>query len=255
MITKIGAVPQIGSMRTNSAFSFTGRNYNTICEDIDIDGEKVSTPVKSVSGDINIDDSILNKGMSSVSGDIAILESSVKGDVVSTSGDIKIFDKSQVRGDVKTISGDIKINNSSVSGDVNSVSGKISLKDTIVDGLIKTTPDNLNLKGENSIRDLVIKSSEPSVIIKDCRLGNVFIHSNNVFTTSSTIIINGQDITKGFSKDNVKKVNQKTVEFVLPRGNKILNMLKFDTNKPGVLILEKGAEFLGKLVNGTIKRI
>lgn len=259
MINKVGFTPVNYSVKNNRAVSFTG-TYNTLCEDIDIDGENIKSQVKSISGDINAEDAILNKGASTVSGDIFVSSSRVKGDLTTTSGDIKVTENSIVSGNLTTTSGDIGVRTSTVRGNIDTTSGDISLKNANIDGVIKTYPENLNLKGNNSIRDLIIQDSRTNKFVsehfKESGFGNIRIKNNFFNNVNSKIIINGVDITDTLKKKaNSQLKNEKPLEFTLPSGNKVLNMLKFDTDKPGVLILEKGAELLGKLVNGKIKRI
>lgn len=254
MITKV-QLSSLQNQQTIQKVSFAGNNsYNTIANDIDIYSETVNNPVKTVSGDVEIENTIIKSGIQTVSGDIDISNSTVENGVNTVSGDVNCKEVKIITGDIETVSGDIHLRNSYIKENIKSKSGMVKMRDSIIGGTIEANIGNLKLNGENEIKALVLQDSAESnshatkMVFSDMNGENCIIFNNN--NRIKNIIINGGKI----SSPNAD-IKLKTPEFILPRGSKILEMIKFDTSKPGILYLEEGAELLGKIINGVIKRI
>lgn len=256
MITKINPVTPL-NYSYNKSISFRG--YNTTSEDIDIFSKSVDSPIKSMSGDIDITESKIKGKISNMSGDVCVSSSSVNGNIENMSGKVKISENSAINGHINNTSGSIILSKSSVSGDVFNAKGKVLVRDSVVGGTLTAKPEKLFLEGNNKINELVLtgvkKAAAQDVeqIKADLAKQGIFIgnigHVNNA---CGSVIINtfcGNELksTKIVSSD-------KPLEFILPKGSTI-NTIKFDADKQGTLILDKGAKFLGKIINGVIKRI
>ena len=126
--------------------------------------------------------------------------------------------------------------------------------DSEIEGVTKINPKNLELKGKNTLKDLILleENAGSSVNISSIN-GSGSIHIGGV--SSGTVIINGQRIDLSQLSKLSGETEAKALEFTLPKGNKITGMLKFDSKKPGVLLLEEGAEFIGKLINGAVRHL
>lgn len=272
MITKI-------TPRRYNTTQIAFKGYNTSYEDIEICDKNISSSVKSksgdiyinnsqinntvsnMSGDIDIENSKVNNSISNMSGDIYISSSKINGDISNKSGKIRLAEKTVLNGDIENISGAINLNKSDIKGNISTTTGKIILKDSNVKGIISSKPENIRLEGENKISTLILtgfkkfdKETEENIDLIKAKLAQqgIFIGSIKNVNYGATAIVNNFDNGKLVSTEYVE--DTKPYEFKLPKGNQI-NTIKFNSDKKGTLILEKGTEFLGKLINGVIKRV
>jgi len=241
------------SIKSNP-IAFKG-NYSSMSDDIKVREETVNEPISSMSGDVKVKKSKANAGISTMSGDIDVSDSHVKGTVKTMSGDVDISD-STLNGNITTKSGDITADASKITGDMETKAGKIKLINSEVDGEIRTFVDSLKLEGKNTLRDLIFGETNgggSNVIISGG--SNVVISggsNQSVSIINGVVTINGKRINPN---ELGKEAESIVPEFRLPKGNKITGLLKFESKKPGVLMLEKGAEFVGILINGAIRHI
>lgn len=256
MITKINlASPARTNYINHKSVSF--KAYNTMSDDIDIFSKKIESPIRSMSGDINIEASEIKGDISSMSGDIDIASSSINGDINNLSGKIRISEKSMINGNIDNKSGKITLNKSTINGNTSNASGKIILKNSILNGTVTSAPENIELQGENQIKELVLSGFKKATaedvdkVKADSAKQGIFIgkigHINNTRGTIVTTFVNNKIVSSKIVPSDAP------YEFRLPKGN-IINKIKFDADEKGVLILEKGAEFCGKIINGIIKR-
>ncbi len=257
MITNISLMPLAQRYIRPSALSF--KSYKKTYEDIKIYSKDVDAQISTMSGDVDIKDSRINGKISGMSGDISILSSKVNGDIKNLSGDIIVKNNTEITGNIENISGDTILHNSFLKGNVSSVSGDIIMRDSTVDGTVKSMAKNIKLEGENIIDELVIlgakkgiEKSEAEVKSELAKKG-IFIngsigHINNV---SNITIVNCFNYKTGDYKTSIV---EPSLDFKLPKNSKI-KLIRFDSDKEGVVLLEKGRKFCGKIINGVIKRI
>ena len=256
--TQLNSTQQNRNLKNNpkQQVSFNGR-YQSINDDIRIKDEVVNELVSTTNGDIKVKKAEINSSINTTNGDIDINNSKVKGNISTTNGSIEVSE-SPVKGNISTNNGDIIADTSKIIGDIESKNGKISLTDSEIEGVTKTTPKNLELKGKNTLKDLILSEehSGGSIHISGngsvVSMGNISGSSICIGGGNSGIIINGKRIDLNKLSGEAEA---KALEFTLPKGNKITGMLKFDSKKPGVLLLEEGAEFIGKLINGAVKHL
>ena len=158
------------------------------------------------------------------------------------------------------MSGDIDIEKSKIKGNVSNIGGKTLLRDSVVDGVIITTkPGNLLFEGTNKIRELIIRGFKKPVKM-DAEKVKADLATMGIFIKNIGQVINvgGGTVINTFHNNN--RVSTKIItpdeplQFRLPKGHTI-DTIRFSADKKGVLIIDKGAEFAGKLINGIIKRV
>ena len=227
-------------------------------------GEKRPVAIDSMGRDISIRSEVVNGDIRSLSGNMEILrKSTVNGDLSSTSGNVKVEDsvikgaingdsveilnKSTVNGTVKTLSGNITVDTSTVKGSLTTIRGNITANSSTVGGDVDTMAGCITVKN-SSIGS--VDSPANKLVLKGNNIIKSLVIQENVNNGDSVVKLpSGRNIVTGAAEEAVKEV-----EFRLPKGTTISEFVKFQTKKPGILIIEDGGKFFGKVINGIIRR-
>lgn len=256
--------------------SYKGQQYSSMTEPIKIRGEVVNSPVSNMTGSVKVTKNAkINADISTMTGPVDISDSTVKGDIKTMSGAVDISDSTV--GNIETKSGTVDVSDSIVNGNIKTDS-TITLTDSEVNGKIETSADKLILKGKNTLQDLTITEQGGSGItgisqsVTGQRGSGITGISQSIIGQRGSRITGVSQSISGISGDSVnreiiidgKRINPNELgkiaesvvpEFKLPSGNKITGILKFEGKTPGTLLLEEGAEFVGRLINGAVKHI
>lgn len=247
----------------NISYKKSVSDYNTVAQNINICSDSINSPVKSMSGDISIlrssvyrpvtnmsgdikiDSCTIERSVSNMSGHIDIFHSKIYGNIENQNGNIRICLGSKVKGNISNMQGSVTLSESSISGDVRT-NGKIFIYDSKIDGTVTAKPENLEIKGQNSrIENLTL------VGYKKANDKNHYVlneQGEKVAVRKQIVIKNGKVFYGLFDK-----TSEKPIEFKLTKGTEI-HTIEFDSDIPGILILEPDLKFNGKVINGIVKR-
>lgn len=224
--------------------------------DQNFNNEVVFEPVETMTGNISVTNSEMNGKISTMSGNIVIKDSTIKAEVSNIGGKTE-FDNSIAEKNITNTAGEMTVYESIAKNDINNIAGKLWIVDSQVEGTVKC-PLNLlflgsNSNGGNTLNNVILTEPIAKTASKTFNMNNGSIMISN-FSMSTINFSDGNRMISNtsFNTDNLKPSDE-PIEFKITPDDKILGIFKFETEKPGVLIIERGAKFAGKLINGTIK--
>lgn len=241
----------------NKNISFT--SINSPFEDVNIRNEVISEPISTLVGNITITDSEIRDEISSTSGNIAGTNSTFKSKISNAAGKIEL-DNSIAENNIFNAAGDITLYESTINGNIQNLTGKVIIVDSTSTGVIKCPINSLKLRGNgnggNVLKDVILTEPNAAESVSQFTIKGSTTVINNTVVSSNLAFINSNLINPHIASGNFNNTAESVFkEFKLPKGDKIIGTLTFETKQPGVLVLENGAKFIGKLINGSIRHL
>lgn len=203
---------------------------NSTLSDIDGQNQTISVVDSNLKGEfhnMNNADPTFDASLQSTV-NTTIIRTNMYGNIKNYNGVIEITD-SKINGNIKISNGTLVLKNTAVQGDIAVSNGKLHIENSSTKKA--TIPTNLlTLNGENFIAELNLTNNAKIEEFRDLKL------------------ISGNMMVKRKHPHEPKPTNN---HFILKNGTSLNGIVTF-TESFGTIILEEGANFKGKVINGNI---